>query len=118
MSLPPPVIYPNTVTTQPSSHSKGSFGPVFIILAVIIVLSAFACCLGQLCARRLSHSKPKRDHQNSRPKDGDLEFGFKQGIPMAKPIGHGEIREPRPVYNGEHKGDTRFAEHGDAKPSS
>ncbi|KAF5195664.1 hypothetical protein FRX31_014754 [Thalictrum thalictroides] len=110
MSLSPPVVvYPNQVTPT-SSHSKGSFGPVFIVLAVIIVLSAFACCLSQLCARRMSHSKPRRDHQNNHPGGGDIEFGFKKKMPMGKPIGHGDIKEPRPLHNGEAKGEVKFAD--------
>ncbi|MCL7041264.1 hypothetical protein MKW94_012955 [Papaver nudicaule] len=58
----PPIIYPNTVTGQPASHrSRGSFGPVFAVLAVVVVLSAVACIIGQICARRFSHSKHQQN---------------------------------------------------------
>ncbi|OVA16999.1 hypothetical protein BVC80_9043g43 [Macleaya cordata] len=121
MSLSPPaaVVYPNAVTTQPTSHSKGSFGPVFAVLAVVIVLSAIACFIGQLCARRFSHPKqPKRDSHPKQPRrdrnfhheEGDIEFGFKNGMPTGKPAGNGETRGPKPAGNGGNKGETKFAE--------
>lgn len=62
MSSFPPIIYPNTATAQPASHhSRGSFGPVFAVLAVVVVLSAIACIVGQICARRFSHSKHQQN---------------------------------------------------------
>ncbi|KAF2286654.1 hypothetical protein GH714_023246 [Hevea brasiliensis] len=66
----PVVVYPNTVSGQPPpashSHSNGSFGTVFIVLAVIIVISAIACCLGRLCNKRQGskHSKANRTGGN------------------------------------------------------
>lgn len=89
MSLPqqPPVIYPNTVTRQPPSHSDGSFGTVFIVLGVIVVISALACVFGRLCNRRFHHSKPKQNPA-FRPKGPDIEFG-KGIMPPAKPAGNG-----------------------------
>ncbi|EYU31254.1 hypothetical protein MIMGU_mgv1a0164901mg, partial [Erythranthe guttata] len=51
---------PSQVTTeqQPdSSLSDGSFGPVFAVLAVIVVISAVACVLGRLCSRRRNRAK-------------------------------------------------------------
>ncbi|PIN25111.1 hypothetical protein CDL12_02149 [Handroanthus impetiginosus] len=88
--------YPNPVIRQPSSpHSNGSFGPVFIVLAIIVVVSGVACVLGRLCSRRSHHSKevhhhPKADKesrlgpkewestrkQGLNMRDGDIEFGF------------------------------------------
>ncbi|KAL5723787.1 hypothetical protein ACHQM5_007139 [Ranunculus cassubicifolius] len=129
MSLSPPVVvYPNTMTPpQPTSHSKGSFGPVFIVLAIIIVLSAIACCLGQICARRHKRSKPKKERQHVHPKDGgDIEFGFKKKVPAEKPVGyrdmkdsrpfqhgHGEMRDPRVFQNGHGEmRDTRAFQNG------
>ncbi|PON98962.1 Transmembrane protein [Trema orientale] len=70
----PVLVYPVTNQPQPESghHPNGSFGTVFIVLAVIIVISGIACCLGRLCHRRAHHQKPKKS-QKSRPKEGDLE---------------------------------------------
>lgn len=106
----PVVVYPNPVTKQPpgsSHHSNGSFGTVFIILAVIAVVSAIACLLGRLCNRRAHSQKPKAQtshkpsrstrkdrqdhhvefgsdsgqHNNFRPRDqGDVEFGNNPNI--------------------------------------
>ncbi|KAF8390422.1 hypothetical protein HHK36_024948 [Tetracentron sinense] len=98
---PPMVVYPNTVPTKPTSHSNGSFGTVFIVLAAIIVISAIACFLGRLCNRR--YSPPKHTfHQRER----DLEYGFKNrtGNGQAhgsKPTENGEIKEAKPSENGE-----------------
>lgn len=88
----PVLVYP--VTKQPPNesghHSSGSFGTVFIVLAVIVVISAIACCLGRLCNRGARSQKPKKSHKsrpkeggdpyesrnrNFRPKEGDIEFG-------------------------------------------
>ncbi|KAJ4973609.1 hypothetical protein NE237_006783 [Protea cynaroides] len=83
--LPPPppvIVYPNTVSPSPSSHSKGSFGMVFIVLAVIVVLSAIACFLGRLCSRRSSSSKPRQESQDhtfnpkSKPRQESQDYTF------------------------------------------
>ncbi|XP_022724998.1 uncharacterized protein LOC111281532 [Durio zibethinus] len=91
----PVVVYPNSVSGQASpshSHSDGSFGTVFIVLAVIIVLSAIACFLGRLCNRHMSQTKPSKQSQNHNypPKERDIDFGFDGRIPTAKPAGHGD----------------------------
>nr|DAD30928.1 TPA_asm: hypothetical protein HUJ06_009779 [Nelumbo nucifera] len=128
MSLSQPaVVYPTTVSPHPSSHSKGSFGTVFIVLAVIIVISALACFLGRLCnsRSRSSHPKPRRDHE-FQPRERDLEYGFKKGMPMptTKPArngeqsGNGEFREFRPAEGVGNKGETKPTENGDAKAST
>ncbi|XP_059445741.1 uncharacterized protein LOC132177434 [Corylus avellana] len=103
----PVVVYPSTVTGQapPSHHSNGSFGSVFIVLAVIIVVSAIACFLGRLCNRRHRSQKPKQNH-HVRPKEsggGDIEFGFdnKKG-PAPKPGGNGGSRGHKTFENGDH----------------
>ncbi|XP_038892720.1 uncharacterized protein LOC120081701 [Benincasa hispida] len=90
----PAFVYPNTAATvgsqpPPSHHSNGSFGAVFIVLAVIVVISALACFLGRLCNRRVENGqrpKPEKTHSGARPrgkepklhpdKEGDIEFGF------------------------------------------
>ncbi|XP_057948971.1 uncharacterized protein LOC131144378 [Malania oleifera] len=104
-SLSPPIlpveVYPNTVASRPpSSHSSGSFGAVFIVLAVIVVVSAVACCLGRLCNRRFqnpakqSHApRPRpgereRPEFNPRPKQKDPEFIFR---PKERNQGHPEF---------------------------
>ncbi|AES96182.1 hypothetical protein MtrunA17_Chr5g0413501 [Medicago truncatula] len=133
----PVQVYPTTVTYQyappePDHHSSnGSFGSVFVVLAIIIVISAVACCLGRFCSRRgngKSHSqKPvkhqkQQNHQHSRPKEVDIEFGFDKKIAASKPMnnghggfpknnghggfsknnGHGGVRVQKPVAQGHH----------------
>ncbi|KAL2344332.1 hypothetical protein Fmac_005617 [Flemingia macrophylla] len=100
----PVQVYP---TNQPPSsishHSNGSFGAVFIVLAIILVISVVACFLGRLCNRRYnSHSTsqriPKQHRQqihNLHPRDnqGDIELGFddkRMPPPIIMPKGHGQ----------------------------
>ncbi|PSS32812.1 SNF2 domain-containing protein [Actinidia chinensis var. chinensis] len=92
----PLVVYPDNATKQAPSHLNGSFGAVFIVLAVIVVLSATACFLSRLCSRRLhkqqqhhpkAHSPRPKEKPNKAPRDreGDIEFGFGKGAnPAAK----------------------------------
>ncbi|KAH6826772.1 hypothetical protein C2S53_016910 [Perilla frutescens var. hirtella] len=58
--------YPNPeMSRQPdSSHSNGSFGPVFAVLAVIVVISAVACVLGRLCSKRSHRAKEAAQHSS------------------------------------------------------
>ncbi|GMH31130.1 hypothetical protein Nepgr_032973 [Nepenthes gracilis] len=112
---PPRTVFPTTVTgTLPPSHSKGSFGAVFIVLAVIVIVSAVACVLNRLCSKRShrsdlptgKHSHP--DH-SARANETDFEFGFDKGIPTGKPAASGgdvgELRsENRTVDDGERRG--------------
>ncbi|CAH8386913.1 unnamed protein product [Eruca vesicaria subsp. sativa] len=115
----PVVVYPNAYTTEnaypstsssPASYtsvSSGSFGTVFIVVAVILVLSVVACIFGRLCSRKIrgskqQHSKqPRREKESStksheiRPVEfeprerGDLEFGvdMKHHRETEKPYG-------------------------------
>ncbi|GFP88037.1 hypothetical protein PHJA_000947400 [Phtheirospermum japonicum] len=132
MSQPLDQVYQNPVMTrQPnSSHSNGSFGPVFIVLAVIIVVSAVACVLGRLCSKRHhrakegSHKPPKASKQSqglgpkeweSRQKpsynmrDGDIEFGFEKKSSKGAKNGGGNSKPMH--YNGAHRPDqVRFAD--------
>jgi hypothetical protein len=39
-------------------EGRGSFGPVFVVLAVITFLATAACIAGRLCGRRSSGGKP------------------------------------------------------------
>lgn len=104
---PPPqpvVLYPNTVSKQaPPSHSNGSFGTVFIVLAVIVVISGIACCLGRICNKRLNKQKVSNDKPSSlrlsqhtpsfgpRERGRDLEIGFDKGFTAAR---HGNGSDP------------------------
>uniref|UniRef100_A0A5B7BXE2 Transmembrane protein n=1 Tax=Davidia involucrata TaxID=16924 RepID=A0A5B7BXE2_DAVIN len=117
MSQQPVLVYPNPVAAkQPSSHSNGSFGTVFIVLAVIVVISAIACCLGRLCNRRNNHQHPKaKQNHTSHQREGDIEFGFDKDIPNGKPAGNGNSRGQRPSENGEFRGEVRFAGGGEIK---
>ncbi|CAL0314064.1 unnamed protein product [Lupinus luteus] len=98
----PVQVYPDTVTDQsPSYHSNGSFGSVFIVLAIIVAISAVACCLGRFCSRvrNQKHAKQQKQqnhHHNTRPKEVDIEFGFDKKIAASKLNGHGHgaAREP------------------------
>ncbi|KAK8516665.1 hypothetical protein V6N13_080759 [Hibiscus sabdariffa] len=94
----PVVMYPNSVSSgqalpSQSPHSDGSFGTVFAVLAVIIVISSVACFLGRLCNRRMSHTKPatkQNKKHDPRHKGNDIELGFDGPIRTAKPVGaHG-----------------------------
>jgi hypothetical protein len=98
-------------------HSNGSFGSVFIVLAVIIVVSAIACFLGRLCNRRYRSQKPKENHHyhnhhNHRPKQsGDIEFGFDKKGSAAKPGGNGGSRGHKGFETVDHiKGGMKPAE--------
>nr|DAD34568.1 TPA_asm: hypothetical protein HUJ06_005208 [Nelumbo nucifera] len=119
----PAVVYPTTVSPHPPSHSRGSFGTVFIVLAVIIVISTIACFLGRLCNSHFSSKKPRRDRK-FHPKERDLECGFNKGMPTAKPTrhgdqgGNGEFKEFKPADSFETKGETKPAENGDAKATA
>uniref|UniRef100_A0A7N0VJB8 Uncharacterized protein n=1 Tax=Kalanchoe fedtschenkoi TaxID=63787 RepID=A0A7N0VJB8_KALFE len=54
----------------PSHHSNGSFGTVFIVLAVITVISGLACFIGRLCNKRTlksQHAKQKQTQRSGGP---------------------------------------------------
>ncbi|KAI3816797.1 hypothetical protein L1987_16502 [Smallanthus sonchifolius] len=98
-----PLIYPVSETNPPSHRQPdGSFGSVFIVLAVIVVISAVACFLGRLCNKRHNKLKPskhtrpakEKDMKPSRnafqTKDGDIEFGFDKRFSSAKVAANGE----------------------------
>lgn len=42
---------------QTNSKSKGSYGPVFAVLSVIIVVAVISCAISRLCARKLGKEK-------------------------------------------------------------
>ncbi|PAN07827.1 hypothetical protein GQ55_1G358400 [Panicum hallii var. hallii] len=95
-SLPDPTVYYPTSSSNailrahPSTAaaSRGSFGPVFAVLAVIAFLAVAACVVGRLCGRRLSRRKAAdHDPYGCDAVGGDLEKGFEVRYPAAmKPM--------------------------------
>ncbi|KAL3726533.1 hypothetical protein ACJRO7_031434 [Eucalyptus globulus] len=84
---PPPqtvTVFPDTFTRpQPSSssqqhsHSSGSFGTVFMVLAIVLAVSAIACCFGRFCNRRSRTDDPSaKQTRRPHPRENDIEFGF------------------------------------------
>ncbi|KAF5449886.1 hypothetical protein F2P56_030287 [Juglans regia] len=114
----PVLVYPaNTVASQPPSHhSNGSFGTVFIVLAVVIAISAIACCLSRLCNRRYKNQRPKQNLGQSRPREnGDIEFGSDMRTPTSKMAANGGgSRGQRQLENGhDHaRGEMNPGDHG------
>ncbi|KAM7250876.1 hypothetical protein ACFE04_022759 [Oxalis oulophora] len=121
--LPPP---PPAAASSDSSHSSyknGSFGTVFVVLAVILVISAIACCLGRFCnkskGQHRHHDKVKPSKKDKHKKgpsglDNDIEFGFDKRIAAGKPSGmrDSDMRLPPPPGRGTFKmpgnGDLEF----------
>ncbi|KAK7250567.1 hypothetical protein RIF29_33081 [Crotalaria pallida] len=128
----PVQVYPSTVTNQPNPHyhhSKGSFGTVFIVLAIILVISTIACFLGRLCNRRYNKNHnhnhrpakppqrlPQQIHNVHHPRElGDVEDGGfdDKRIPTttsrSNGLGghHGESIEPQSHADGNMKGELR-----------
>ena len=102
----PVQVYPTNQPPSSSHHSNGSFGAVFIVLAIILVISVVACFLGRLCNKRYNNShsnrqKPSKQHNrpqihNLHPRDhhhheGDIEF-------------EGDIRMPPPIIRTKERG--------------
>ncbi|KAL3631006.1 hypothetical protein CASFOL_023990 [Castilleja foliolosa] len=133
-SQPLDQVYQNPVMTrQPNPpRSNGSFGPVFIVLAVIIVVSAVACVLGRMCSKRHNKAKegshkpskagkqsqglgPKEWESRQKPsynmRDGDIEFGFDKKV-SSKGAKNGGGNNSKPThYNGAHRPDqVRYAD--------
>ncbi|KAL3501184.1 hypothetical protein ACH5RR_035633 [Cinchona calisaya] len=128
-------VYPSpNIPTQTSSHSKGSFAPVLIVLAVIFVLVIISLVLGRICNRRYhnskvaershgrgSHKKAKKAKQNDMLHhqsagegdiDIDIEFGFDKRFASSKVaanVDHFKGPSKMPPH-GEHKGPVRFAD--------
>ncbi|KAK9063451.1 hypothetical protein SSX86_017321 [Deinandra increscens subsp. villosa] len=98
-----PLEYPVSETSPPSHRQQdGSFGTVFIVLAVIVVVSAIACVLGRVCNKRYNKFKPSKHGRHTKrkdmkpgrnafqTKDGDMEFGFDKRFSSAKVAANGE----------------------------
>ncbi|BAF09792.1 uncharacterized protein [Oryza sativa Japonica Group] len=92
-SLPQPMGYYPTSNSimhaQPATTSRGSFGPVFTVLAVITFLAVAACVVGRLCGRRLSKKRAasaEDQFYGINAVGGDLEKGFEIKYPVMKPM--------------------------------
>lgn len=108
--------FPNDMPLQPkntpiNNHSNGSFGPVSIILAVILVISLLSCVIGRICNKRRHgdhHHPPKQNH--------DIEFGIDKRIPNSKVAAsngdHSNIPTNSMPFENEHhgKGGVKFAQ--------
>lgn len=125
----PADVYPSpNIPTQSSSHSNGSFGPVLIVLGVILVLLLISIVLGRICNRRYHSSKGERSRGHSSHKKaktakpngkfhhqaggGDIEFGFDKRFASAKVAANGDhFAVPKIMPHGrEPKGPVRFAD--------
>ncbi|URD91515.1 hypothetical protein MUK42_27249 [Musa troglodytarum] len=97
MSSPkqPTIVYPQYIAARHGSGSgsgskSGSFAPVFIVLAVIAVLVAAACYVGQVFARRYLRPVSRMDRAlESKGEDGSqvkpgAASGGSQGADNAK----------------------------------
>ncbi|XP_050206118.1 uncharacterized protein LOC126655838 [Mercurialis annua] len=122
----PVVVYPNTMTGQQppptgpfphSHHSNGSFGTVFIILAVIVVISGIACFLGRVCNKR----KGGQDHGHGHGHGHHQERSKEQKKPSGS-AGESQQKNPniiRTKERGRELGDVEFGfEKGFAMPPS
>ncbi|XP_059655064.1 uncharacterized protein LOC132302216 [Cornus florida] len=131
----PVQVYPKIAPRQTSSHSNGSFGTVFMVLAAVVGISVIACIIGRLCNQRQHHGKTKQNHtlhtkegdsrhHTPRLGEGDIEFGFRNGIPAAKQPGnghghgHGHSEGYNPSENNEIRGETRFAHDNEIRASA
>lgn len=132
--------YNPVIKSQPdSSHSNGSYGTVFIVLAVIATVSIVACVLGRLCSRRSHRNKEAHHHQHHQvhhhpppksnanelgPKEweakekprialrerADVEFGFDKRFPPARVATHGGGMAEPPHFGGGRRPEVRFAD--------
>lgn len=111
-----PIVYPVSDPVPTSNHSSnGSYGTVFIVLAVIVIVSTVACFLGRLCNKRQDVARPYKDQShppkekdakrnaNGFPKkDRDIEFGYDKRLASAKVVAtNGEPSMARPEPFGE-----------------
>ncbi|KAD2803927.1 hypothetical protein E3N88_37304 [Mikania micrantha] len=111
------LVYPATETNPPSHRqSDGSFGAVFIVLGVIVVVSVIACFLGRLFKKRYNKSKPSKHGRHTKErymepkrnafqtKDGDMEFGFDKRFSSAKVAANEPSRGRLDSFQEPHKG--------------
>ncbi|KAL3511300.1 hypothetical protein ACH5RR_030701 [Cinchona calisaya] len=135
MSQQPIEVFPSppNIPTQSynSSHSNESFGPVLIVLAVIVVLLLISIVLGRICNKRYRNSKAEQSHGHGSHKKaksakknggkfhheggdiGDIEFGFDKRFASSKVGANGgdHFKVPKIVPQvREPKGAVRFAD--------
>ncbi|KVH97816.1 uncharacterized protein LOC112523497 [Cynara cardunculus var. scolymus] len=108
-----PVVYPVSDTVPTSNNSSnGSYGAVFIVLAVIVVVSAIGCFLGRLCNKGQDVARPYKDQSHPpkekdvkrntnvfQTKDGDIESGYDKRLASAKVAatsGEPSMAQPEP----------------------
>ncbi|KAK9113735.1 hypothetical protein Syun_020532 [Stephania yunnanensis] len=95
---------PNSGMRKQPSHSNSSYGPVFIVLAVVVGISLIACLLNRLCTRKFSSRKENQRARFDHPKERDVENGRRvrfaggqadhnERHPEFKQDGNGEIKE-------------------------
>ncbi|XP_060213976.1 uncharacterized protein LOC132641104 [Lycium barbarum] len=122
---------PNNIpmTQSSSSHnSNGSFVSVFVVLAIVLVISLIACVVGRLCSKK-SHGpkvqksqghpqkqkegkKNKHNEFHNKREGGDIEFGFDKRIASSKvAAAHGDhYKGSKPFKNSGGKGGVRFSD--------
>ncbi|KAJ8547640.1 hypothetical protein K7X08_011226 [Anisodus acutangulus] len=121
---------PNNIPmTQSSSshHSNGSFVSVFVVLAIVFVVSAIACVVGRLCSKKShdpkvkkSQGQPQKQKEGKKNKHnefhnkregGDIEFGFDKRIASSKvAAAHGNhYKGSKPFKNSGGKGGAGFS---------
>lgn len=111
-----PIVYPVTGTVPTTTHSSnGSYGAVFIVLAVIVTISALACFLGRMFNKRENEARPsrhnaptkekdaKRNPNGVQTKDGDIEFGYDKRLASAKVTNTNVPTMSRPNSFGDQK---------------
>lgn len=98
---PPMVVYPHSIKTGMSSQSRGSFGPVFVALAVVTILAAIACFFGRIISRRYFSPKFRREHagvtamfKGGRDLEGAAGFDMDISPPKKPQVMDASKREP------------------------
>ncbi|GER32238.1 aryl hydrocarbon receptor nuclear translocator [Striga asiatica] len=85
--------YNPVMTGQPESN--GSFKPVFIVLAAIVVISVVACVLGRMCYKGDEQPAEEKDQIKSKASKESQELESRQ-----KPRRDGDIESGKGAKNG------------------
>ncbi|RAL52184.1 hypothetical protein DM860_017321 [Cuscuta australis] len=138
-------VYPNTYTLTPpfsssttsnsnpnNSVASGSFRSVFVVLAIVVAISAIACLFGRICNGRKKREKgakePKKgkdEHRKVTPigpkewesrqkpsfRDGEIEFGF-DNKRMMPPSSNNSNNKNKVVHQGVPRGPKPYLQHG------